>query len=471
MHKTQKSFKTYIFRTLKSIDPNLHITSQTLNTLDSICRTMAFELVNKSVILLNGNSKKTISSSELETVSKMFLPDSLSLDFIAFANNCIRNFHLTLNTELESKLESKTNEEEKLKKKQITRENKAGLIFSVSLCEKYIRQILNNALNVKKCAPVFLASLLEMFVKHSLKLASKVTYDSNKVTVNLRFLFLSIKNDVELTKFMSSLNIILLEGGVLPQNIEIKKGRKKINSSRSLAETTVTTEETSNSNSKRRRHRWRPGTKTVMEIRKLQKSSDNLIQHAPFIRIVKEIVSDIFEMQDYRFTKDFLKGFQNYIEHKTIETMSISNKIAIHNNRETVYAKDVDFSQTLIDQSIQDIKLNNNIPLASIKQLALRAGIRRIGDDSIDRFRKYIYTISKECISRVLLCSKYHKSQTLNLSMLVEILNINHIHIAVLPQRRKNAVRKTIEETERDKPSLEEYSTLITEIEPEVTFD
>lgn len=43
----------------------------------------------------------------------------------------------------------------------------------------------------------------------------------------------------------------------------------------------------------KRKHRWRPGTVALREIRKFQKSTGNLIQGAPFRRLVKEVSRDI----------------------------------------------------------------------------------------------------------------------------------------------------------------------------------
>ena len=39
-------------------------------------------------------------------------------------------------------------------------------------------------------------------------------------------------------------------------------------------------------------HRWRPGTRALREIRKYQKSVENLIRKLPFQRLVKEIAQD-----------------------------------------------------------------------------------------------------------------------------------------------------------------------------------
>jgi len=43
---------------------------------------------------------------------------------------------------------------------------------------------------------------------------------------------------------------------------------------------------------KKKKHRWRPGTKALREIRTYQKSTDLLIRKLPFQRLVREIAQD-----------------------------------------------------------------------------------------------------------------------------------------------------------------------------------
>lgn len=49
----------------------------------------------------------------------------------------------------------------------------------------------------------------------------------------------------------------------------------------------------SNMDKKKKRYKFKPGTVSIREIRKLQKSTKPLIQKKPFYRLVKEICKDI----------------------------------------------------------------------------------------------------------------------------------------------------------------------------------
>jgi histone H3 len=60
--------------------------------------------------------------------------------------------------------------------------------------------------------------------------------------------------------------------------------------------------------SPKRRHRYRPGTVALREIRKYQKNTDNLIKKLPFQRLVKEIAADV--KTDLRFQAVALEALQ-----------------------------------------------------------------------------------------------------------------------------------------------------------------
>ncbi|KAK9815379.1 hypothetical protein WJX72_002521 [[Myrmecia] bisecta] len=64
---------------------------------------------------------------------------------------------------------------------------------------------------------------------------------------------------------------------------------------------------------KKQTKRWRPGTVALREIRKYQKSTDLLVQKAPFRRLVREISDTTGET--YHYTKDAMLALQEAAEH------------------------------------------------------------------------------------------------------------------------------------------------------------
>jgi len=59
-------------------------------------------------------------------------------------------------------------------------------------------------------------------------------------------------------------------------------------------------------------HRWRPGTKALMEIRRYQKSTDLLLKKLPFQRLVREIAQDF--KNDLRFQSTAILALQEAAE-------------------------------------------------------------------------------------------------------------------------------------------------------------
>ena len=89
-----------------------------------------------------------------------------------------------------------------------------------------------------------------------------------------------------------------------------------------------------------RPHRYRPGTRALMEIRKYQKSTENLIPAAPFIRVVREIMQD--EGQ-FRLSVGAWKALRDAAEGFLTEWFECLNVTAIHAGRVTIMRKDVGF--------------------------------------------------------------------------------------------------------------------------------
>jgi histone H3 len=89
----------------------------------------------------------------------------------------------------------------------------------------------------------------------------------------------------------------------------------------------------------KRKHRYRPGTVALREIRKEQSRGDLLIRGAPFRRLVREIADDV--RLDTRFQPDAFLAIQEAVEQYAIDLFQVSNLVAIHAERPTIQAKDL----------------------------------------------------------------------------------------------------------------------------------
>lgn len=88
-----------------------------------------------------------------------------------------------------------------------------------------------------------------------------------------------------------------------------------------------------------RPHRYRAGTRSLMEIRKFQRSTQFLIRRLPFARLVKEITQDFHHA--LRWRADAIEALQHASEDYIIHLLSDANLCAIHANRVTIMAKDL----------------------------------------------------------------------------------------------------------------------------------
>lgn len=94
-----------------------------------------------------------------------------------------------------------------------------------------------------------------------------------------------------------------------------------------------------------RPHRFRPGTRAIMEIRKYQRTTSLLIRRAPFCRLVKEITR-IFHYS-LRWRADAVQAIQVAAEDFLIKLLEDSNLCAIHGRRVTVMPRDIHLARRI----------------------------------------------------------------------------------------------------------------------------
>lgn len=93
------------------------------------------------------------------------------------------------------------------------------------------------------------------------------------------------------------------------------------------------------------RHRWRPGTVALREIRKYQKTGDLLVPKAPIQRLVQELTheySDAMRLQSMSH-----EALQELSEARLVELLQQSNLVAIHSKRCTIKPKDIKLVQQI----------------------------------------------------------------------------------------------------------------------------
>ena len=92
-----------------------------------------------------------------------------------------------------------------------------------------------------------------------------------------------------------------------------------------------------------RRHRYRPGTLALREIRHYQKKTNLLIKRVPFARLVREIAQGF--QQDLRFQNSAIGALQEAAEAYIVGLFEDTNLCAIHAKQITIMLKDIQFAR------------------------------------------------------------------------------------------------------------------------------
>ena len=95
----------------------------------------------------------------------------------------------------------------------------------------------------------------------------------------------------------------------------------------------------------KRKHRYRPGTLALREIRHYQKKTNLLIKRTPFARLVKEIAQGC--MQELRFQNSAIGALQEAAEAYLVGLFEDTNLCAIHAKRITIMPKDIQLARRI----------------------------------------------------------------------------------------------------------------------------
>ncbi|CAN1169119.1 Histone H3-like centromeric protein CENH3 [Linum perenne] len=96
----------------------------------------------------------------------------------------------------------------------------------------------------------------------------------------------------------------------------------------------------------RKKHRFRPGTRALREIRHYQKTTGFLIAVAPFIRLVRMITQE-FSNEVNRWQAEALVALQEAAEDFLVHLFEDGMLCAIHAKRVTLMKKDMELARRL----------------------------------------------------------------------------------------------------------------------------
>ncbi|EAN84245.1 histone H3 variant V [Trypanosoma cruzi] len=126
---------------------------------------------------------------------------------------------------------------------------------------------------------------------------------------------------------------------------KLPKPRKNLASRKIHTEGRIVAKKESASAGTRKKHRWRPGTVVLREVRRYQSSTEFLIAKAPFRRLVREIVSNLKD--SFRMSATCVEALQESTELYVTSVLADANLCTLHANRVTVYPKDIQLALKL----------------------------------------------------------------------------------------------------------------------------
>ena len=122
-----------------------------------------------------------------------------------------------------------------------------------------------------------------------------------------------------------------------------------------------------------KKRRFKPGKRANKEIQRYQKSTDLLMQKAPFqrksnsfvISLVRTIVKNLGLQTDFRFQASALLALQEATEAAIVSFFEDANMCAVHSNRVTMMQRDLILARKIRGERFWSIYHPQEIPLKS----------------------------------------------------------------------------------------------------------
>jgi histone H3/H4 len=264
------------------------------------------------------SGRRTISDNEVMNGIKLCFPEALALkaeDAAESALKCYASADATKGT---------------------SRHTKANLILPPSVPEKFLRNFGTSKLMVTQSAPITLCACIEEAGEQILQAAADLACEKGKVRLTVRDLELTVRNNEEFNDLFKKNAISFIGGGAVPFIHPLLK-RKKTRRRR----------KDPNHDNPITKHRYKPGTVALRDIKRFQKVSDCLIlAKAPFEKLIRTILSTKGS-DATKISKQVFIILQYYLESRLVDVLHKANLAAIHAGRIKVLPDDIDFVVSL----------------------------------------------------------------------------------------------------------------------------
>ncbi len=439
--KPTHSYSTYIRRLKNKFGEGVRLSSGFLQQTDRLTQVLARKLSSSAREICVANKKKTITDAEIRLAINLYFPTDMIDDTITAIQEAI----------------TKSAKAHKSEDGPQRREVIAGLVFPVSLTEKFLRQFGSFGWNVGKNAPIALTAALEHVVYQILDVSVEKSKEYKKATVYPRHMFLAIGSSNDgLSRLISNFKIEFMGVGVIPfihPKLIVNKDKKIAQAARRR--------KGRSSDSGKRPHKFLPGTVALREIRRYQNGKEAtklLLQRLPFDRMIRQLAGEMGD-KDIHFGAGSLMSIQHFTEQKVTDLIKASVSLALHAKREGVKASDVQMAwdltyqwvpQTSTEAALDDTNTEEGEEEKPMKgtngmvRLGRRGGAKRIGKDAFPVIRRFIHSLVSIMLSRTIEILRYRKVITVGLTDLETSVSTFGINFAILRPATKHRSDKKV---------------------------
>ena len=211
--KRDTNFRTFIYKVLKQVHPDMGISSNASITVNNIILTTIKRIADTINITSLIDKKRTVTSRAVQTAVLLVLPVELGKHAFSEGIKAVTKYNASVGARTDYDRAPRGG----ARSKPQSRSARSGLQFSVPRVKKLLRHLIT-APRVGNTAAVFLAAVLEYLAAEIVELAGNAARDNNAKRIVPRHLMLAIRNDEPLNYLYSRHGTIVLGGGVI-QNI------------------------------------------------------------------------------------------------------------------------------------------------------------------------------------------------------------------------------------------------------------
>jgi histone H2B len=206
--KPNNNFYLYLKKIIKDRNSQARVKTDVLKNLNDIIISFIDNVAHKVVLLIEHSRHRTITSRDIQTYVRLFFPGELRKQAISQGTIAVTKFTASLESAKQKKQEEKKNQISK----RFSSSDKAGLIFSPSRVNNYLRHYVPNYkldARIGKGCIYYLTAIIEYLMLEIFDLSNALMKKENKQTITWDMVKQVINDDGELSLLFSHLDIMI----------------------------------------------------------------------------------------------------------------------------------------------------------------------------------------------------------------------------------------------------------------------